>query len=100
MLRKGVLCVLVLVVVARGAGRAEHGRRRDGPDLRQRDGRLRQLRQHQLLLRLAVPVPAVHAATAAVARRPVATHWNIYTNTAIVYCYITRTTLIRYSFTE
>lgn len=47
MVRERVL-MLVVMMVARGAGRAEHGRRRDGPDLRHRDRRLRQVGQHQL----------------------------------------------------
>lgn len=50
-------------VVARRARRAEHGRRWDGPDLGQRDRRLRQLREHQLLFRahLVAAAPAAYA---------------------------------------
>lgn len=65
MLNDGVL----MVVVPRGAGRAEHGRRRDGPDLGQRDGRLRQLGQHQRLV-TGVAAAALHPG------RAVTTYYN------------------------
>lgn len=49
----------VKMAVARGAGGGEHWRRRDGPDFRDRDRGLRQLRQHQWLL----AVPAARLST-------------------------------------
>lgn len=72
MLNDGMLVVMVLVLVPRGAGGAEHGRRRDGPDLRNRDRRLRQLREDERLV-----ATVVAAAAAPVdARCAVPTYWN------------------------
>lgn len=66
-MRRVVMWRRVKMMMARGTWGGEHWRRRDGPDFRDRDRRLWQLRQHQWLL--AVPAASLRAFT-------IVAHWK------------------------